>query len=190
MKGQLRPRSSPCPNTTMESAPRNAASRQLRVAASFNYGQVRRNPRQAPTASFPAQPPPARTRTPKAAAASRAAPRWRAIDAPSIFPSSNKCRRDRFLYQHARSRDPTRGAASPDRPQGHPAYLRSSRRGRHPHYAEGGDAYSLRTCWRTVCEDAMLGRLRLHGLRHTAASQAVMAGENLPLEPQAWSRSW
>ena len=26
-----------------------------------------------------------------------------------------------------------------------------------------------------------LGRLRLHDLRHTAASQAVMAGEGLPL---------
>ena len=32
-----------------------------------------------------------------------------------------------------------------------------------------------------VCADAGLGRLRLHDLRHTAASQAVMAGENLPL---------
>ncbi len=50
-----------------------------------------------------------------------------------------------------------------------------------PRYAEGGGAYSLRNCWRTVCEDAMLGRLRLHDLRHTAASQAVMASENLPL---------
>ena len=50
-----------------------------------------------------------------------------------------------------------------------------------PRYAEGGSAYSLRTCWRTVCEDAKLGSLRLHDLRHTAASQAVMAGENLPL---------
>ena len=50
-----------------------------------------------------------------------------------------------------------------------------------PRYAEGRGAYSLRTCWRTVCEDAKLGNLRLHDLRHTAASQAVMAGENLPL---------
>ena len=33
----------------------------------------------------------------------------------------------------------------------------------------------------TVCADAKLGRLRLHDLRHTAASQAVMSGENLPL---------
>ena len=36
-------------------------------------------------------------------------------------------------------------------------------------------------CWRTVCADVGLGRLRLHDLRHTAASQAVMVGENLPL---------
>ena len=50
-----------------------------------------------------------------------------------------------------------------------------------PRYAKGGGAYSRRTCWRTVCEDAKLGSLRLHDLRHTAASQAVMAGENLPL---------
>ena len=32
-----------------------------------------------------------------------------------------------------------------------------------------------------VCEDADLGRLRLHDLRHTMASHAVMSGENLPL---------
>ena len=36
-------------------------------------------------------------------------------------------------------------------------------------------------CWRAVCDDAKLGRLRLHDLRHTAASHAVMSGENLPL---------
>ena len=36
-------------------------------------------------------------------------------------------------------------------------------------------------CWRAVCEDAGLGRLRLHDLRHTAASHAVMSGETLPL---------
>ena len=35
--------------------------------------------------------------------------------------------------------------------------------------------------WRTVCADAKLGRPRLHDLRHTAASHAVMSGENLPL---------
>ena len=50
-----------------------------------------------------------------------------------------------------------------------------------PRYAEGRGTYSLATCWRTVCGDANLGSLRLHDLRHTAASQAVMAGENLPL---------
>ena len=37
------------------------------------------------------------------------------------------------------------------------------------------------TCWRAVCDDAKLGKLRLHDLRHTAASHAVMSGENLPL---------
>ncbi len=36
-------------------------------------------------------------------------------------------------------------------------------------------------CWRAVCNDAMLDKLRLHDLRHTAASQAVMSGETLPL---------
>ena len=50
-----------------------------------------------------------------------------------------------------------------------------------PSYAHGKGYYPLRDCWRAVCEDAKLGRLRLHDLRHTAASQAVMAGENLPL---------
>ena len=40
---------------------------------------------------------------------------------------------------------------------------------------------SMTTCWRAVCEDANFGRLRLHDLRHTAASHAVMSGENLPL---------
>ena len=41
--------------------------------------------------------------------------------------------------------------------------------------------YNIVACWRTVCEEAKLGRLRLHDLRHTAASHAVMSGENLPL---------
>ena len=41
--------------------------------------------------------------------------------------------------------------------------------------------------WRDIGDDALnladakLGGLRLHDLRHTAASQAVMAGANLPL---------
>ena len=50
-----------------------------------------------------------------------------------------------------------------------------------PRYAEARGQSSLIACWRAVCADAKLGRLRLHDLRHTAASQAVMAGENLPL---------
>ena len=50
-----------------------------------------------------------------------------------------------------------------------------------PRYAEGRGQDALRFRWRTVCADAKLGRLRLHDLRHTAASQAVMSGENLPL---------
>ena len=50
-----------------------------------------------------------------------------------------------------------------------------------PRYAEGRGAYSLKTSWRALCADAKLGYLRLHDLRHTAASQAVMSGENLPL---------
>ena len=50
-----------------------------------------------------------------------------------------------------------------------------------PRHAEGRGIWILTNCWRTACADAKLGRLRLHDLRHTAASQAVMAGENLPL---------
>ena len=50
-----------------------------------------------------------------------------------------------------------------------------------PCYGEGRGTHGLVTCWRTVCDNAALGRLRLHDLRHTAASQAVMSGENLPL---------
>ena len=50
-----------------------------------------------------------------------------------------------------------------------------------PRHAEGRGIWILTNCWRTACDDARLGRLRLHDLRHTAASQAVMAGENLPL---------
>ena len=50
-----------------------------------------------------------------------------------------------------------------------------------PRYAEARGQSSLIACWRAVCADAKLGSLRLHDLRHTAASQAVMAGEGLPL---------
>ena len=50
-----------------------------------------------------------------------------------------------------------------------------------PSYAHGRGYDSMSNCWRAACADAKLGSLRLHDLRHTAASQAVMAGENLPL---------
>ena len=60
------------------------------------------------------------------------------------------------------------GAGDPD------AYL-------FPHYAGKRAPTALIDRWRAVCADAKLGRLRLHDLRHTAASQAVMGGENLPL---------
>ncbi len=50
-----------------------------------------------------------------------------------------------------------------------------------PRHAEGRGIWILTTCWRAVCADAKLGRLRLHDLRHTAASHAVMSGENRPL---------
>ena len=33
--------------------------------------------------------------------------------------------------------------------------------------------------WQAICTDAQVGKLRLHDLRHTAASQAVMSGEGL-----------
>ena len=42
-------------------------------------------------------------------------------------------------------------------------------------------AHRLVACWRAVRDDANLGKVRLHDLRHTAASHAVMSGENLPL---------
>ncbi len=47
----------------------------------------------------------------------------------------------------------------------------------------GGSRHAHRVvaCWRAVREDANLGKVRLHDLRHTAASHAVMSGENLPL---------
>ena len=49
-----------------------------------------------------------------------------------------------------------------------------------PRHAEGRGIWILTNCWRTASADAKLGRLRLHDLRHTAASQAVMSGENQP----------
>ena len=48
-----------------------------------------------------------------------------------------------------------------------------------PRYAEKRVPQALVERWRAICADAKLGRLRLHDLRHTAASQAVMAGEGL-----------
>ena len=50
-----------------------------------------------------------------------------------------------------------------------------------PSYAEGWRQDALRLRWQVVCKDAGLGKLRLHDLRHTMASHAVMSGENLPL---------
>ena len=50
-----------------------------------------------------------------------------------------------------------------------------------PLHAEGRGVWILTNCYRTACADAKLSKLRLHDLRHTAASQAVMAGDNLPL---------
>ena len=50
-----------------------------------------------------------------------------------------------------------------------------------PSHGNGKGYHPLRDCWCAVCADAKLGSLRLQDLRHTAASQAVMAGENLPV---------
>ena len=50
-----------------------------------------------------------------------------------------------------------------------------------PKNARRGNPHNIVACWRTVCDDAKLGKVRLHDLRHTAASHAVMSGENLPL---------
>ena len=49
-----------------------------------------------------------------------------------------------------------------------------------PRHAEGRGVYSLESCWRTVLADAKLGSLRLHDLRHTAASQAVISAKTCP----------
>ena len=46
-----------------------------------------------------------------------------------------------------------------------------------PNHPGSRHAHRLAACWRTVCEDATIGRLRLHDLRH-AASQAVISGKN------------
>ena len=50
-----------------------------------------------------------------------------------------------------------------------------------PKNAGRRNPHNLVACWRTVCDEAKLGKVRLHDLRHTAASHAVMSGESLPL---------
>ncbi len=42
-----------------------------------------------------------------------------------------------------------------------------------PRHSKGRRLWILPNCWRTICADAGLGRLRLHDLRHTVASQAA-----------------
>jgi len=59
-----------------------------------------------------------------------------------------------------------------------------------PRHARGRGYDSLRDCRRAVCAEAGLGRLRLHDLRHTEASQAVMAGKNLPLVGKILGHRW
>ena len=96
--------------------------------------------------------------------------RWRDIGENAIgLPDSKTGPRSVPLAEAARAHIAALpGARGPD------AFL-------FPRYAEARGQSSLIACWRTVCADAKLGTLRLHDLRHTAASQAVMAGENLPL---------
>ena len=48
-----------------------------------------------------------------------------------------------------------------------------------PHHAGKRKPKALVERWQAICADAKLGKLRLHDLRHSAASQAVMAGEGL-----------
>ncbi len=50
-----------------------------------------------------------------------------------------------------------------------------------PRFGGIKDPHRFLACWHAVREHAKLGKLRLHDLRHTVASQAVMSGENLPL---------
>ena len=56
----------------------------------------------------------------------------------------------------------------------------------------GADALNLedsKTGPRAVCTDAKLGSLRLHELRHSAASQAVMSGDGPPLSGRLLRRN-
>ena len=96
--------------------------------------------------------------------------RWRNIGADALNLEDSKTGpRSVALGQAARALiEALPGARDPD------AFL-------FPRHAEGRGIWILTNCRRTVCADARLGKLRLHDLRHTAASQAVMAGENLPL---------
>ena len=96
--------------------------------------------------------------------------RWRDIGTDAInLPDSKTGPRAVPLGEAARAHIAAlSGARDPD------AFL-------FPRHAEGKGLWVLTNCWRTACANAKLGRLRLHDLRHTAASQAVMAGENLPL---------
>ena len=96
--------------------------------------------------------------------------RWRDIGEDAInLPDSKTGPRAVPLGEAARARIAVlSGAIEPD------ALL-------FPRYAEGRAQYSLVACCRAVCADAKLGKLRLHDLRHTAASHAVMSGEGLPL---------
>ena len=50
-----------------------------------------------------------------------------------------------------------------------------------PANARRSTPHNIATCWQKVYEDAKLGKVRLHDLRHTPASHAVMSGENVPL---------
>ena len=50
--------------------------------------------------------------------------------------------------------------------------------------SHAGSAYrqqSVHLRWQVICAEAGIGKARLHDLRHTVASHAVMSGENLPL---------
>ena len=49
------------------------------------------------------------------------------------------------------------------------------------HAGNAGHQDLVRTRWHKMCAEAGIATARLHDLRHTVASQAVMAGENLPL---------
>ena len=100
--------------------------------------------------------------------------RWRDIgDAAINLPDSETGPRDVPLGEAARAFIETLpGERNPD------AFL-------FPRYAEGLGQDALWFRWRAVCEDAGLGRLRLHDLRHTAASHAVMSGEKTAARRQA-----